>query len=152
MAQWICGRINPSTSKRKSAYINGSPPVNVTPPLLSLKILSYLKSLSANSFASISVPLITVSSFFFMSCGFGLSPSGLWHHSHRNGQPFKKKVVLMPGPSLIANSSMLNIVPFMQQRYIKKTNNWYVQVRFCCKLLNFTYFFFVFGVIILIFA
>lgn len=39
-------------------------------------------------------------------------PSGLWHHVQRNGQPFKKIVVRIPGPSWIANSSMLNIIPF----------------------------------------
>ena len=37
--------------------------------------------------------------------------SGLWHHRHRSGQPFRKTVVRMPGPSLIANFLMSNTVP-----------------------------------------
>jgi hypothetical protein len=31
----------------------------------------------------------------------GQMPSGLWHHAHRNGQPFRNTVVRMPGPSCI---------------------------------------------------
>ena len=126
MAQWMRERSTWSTSHKKSACNKGSPPVNVTPPLLRRKIFSSRRSLSANSCDSISNPLMTVSPltfvefcFFFISCGRGLSPSGLWHHSHLNGHPFKKTVVLMPGPSFMANSSMLNIVPFMLQRYTK---------------------------------
>ena len=35
--------------------------------------------------------------------GFGDSPSGLWHHIHSSGQPFKNTFVRMPGPSCIEN-------------------------------------------------
>jgi hypothetical protein len=34
-------------------------------------------------------------------CKCGDIPSGLWHHAQLRGQPFKKMVILMPGPSLI---------------------------------------------------
>ena len=34
------------------------------------------------------------------------NPSGLWHHTHLRGHPFMKMVVLMPGPSLMANRLM----------------------------------------------
>ena len=38
--------------------------------------------------------------------------SGLAHHLHRNGQPFKKTVVLIPGPSCRENLCMSKIKPF----------------------------------------
>ena len=38
-----------------------------------------------------------------INCGAKESPSGLWHQSQRSGQPFKKTVVLIPGPSKTAN-------------------------------------------------
>ena len=34
-----------------------------------------------------------------ISCGRGESPSGLWHHWQRSGQPFMNTVVRTPGPS-----------------------------------------------------
>ena len=37
--------------------------------------------------------------FLYMSCLAVLSPSGLWHHLHLRGQPFKNTVILGPGPS-----------------------------------------------------
>lgn len=36
-------------------------------------------------------------------------PSGLWHQMQDRGQPLKKKVILIPGPS------------FMEYRFISKT-------------------------------
>ena len=38
-------------------------------------------------------------------------PSGLWHHAQRRGHPLRNIVVRIPGPSWMANSSTLNIVP-----------------------------------------
>ena len=40
--------------------------------------------------------------FLYSFCGSGLQLSGLWHQTQRNGQPFRNKVVRMPGPSWIA--------------------------------------------------
>jgi hypothetical protein len=37
--------------------------------------------------------------------------SGLLHHRHRIGQPLRKTVVLIPGPSRMANLSMLKTQP-----------------------------------------
>mgnify|MGYP007112605209 CR=1 FL=1 len=44
-----------------------------------------------------------------ISCGTKDSPSGLWHHIQRSGQPFRKTVVLSPGPSCTAISLMSKI-------------------------------------------
>jgi hypothetical protein len=46
-----------------------------------------------------------------MIWGAGLNPSGLLHHGHTMGHPFKKTVVRMPGPSWIENFCMLNMSP-----------------------------------------
>ena len=43
--------------------------------------------------------------------GYGSSDSGLEHHQQRRGHPFKKIVVLMPGPSWIENRCTLNTNP-----------------------------------------
>jgi hypothetical protein len=45
--------------------------------------------------------------------GSKLKPSGLWHQAQRRGQPLRKIVVRMPGPSCTANSLMSNSVPVM---------------------------------------
>jgi hypothetical protein len=37
--------------------------------------------------------------------------SGLWHHQQLNGQPFRNRVVRMPGPSCVENRIMLKMVP-----------------------------------------
>src|SRR5512138_2157939 len=37
--------------------------------------------------------------------------SGLWHHRHESGQPLKKTVVRMPGPSLMEYFFRSKIVP-----------------------------------------
>jgi len=37
--------------------------------------------------------------------------SGLWHHQQRNGQPFRKTVVRIPGPSWIEYRWMLSTIP-----------------------------------------
>ena len=42
----------------------------------------------------------------------GEMPSGLWHQAQRSGHPFRKTVVRIPGPSCMANSSMLKTIPF----------------------------------------
>jgi hypothetical protein len=47
------------------------------------------------------------------SCGFMLQLSGLWHQTQRRGQPLKKTVVLMPGPSCKEQRCMLNMNPFI---------------------------------------
>ena len=38
-------------------------------------------------------------------------PSGLWHHAQRSGQPFRKTVVRMPGPSWMAKRRMSKTMP-----------------------------------------
>jgi hypothetical protein len=35
-------------------------------------------------------------------CTLGEMLSGLWHQRHDNGQPFRKMVTRIPGPSLMA--------------------------------------------------
>ena len=45
------------------------------------------------------------------SSGFAESDSGLWHQRQRNGQPLKKTVVRMPGPSWMEKRWMSKIVP-----------------------------------------
>ena len=48
-------------------------------------------------------------------CGSELHDSGLWHHTQRSGHPFRKIVVRMPGPSLMAYrlmSKMLHLIIF----------------------------------------
>ena len=37
--------------------------------------------------------------------------SGLWHHQQRSGQPLRKTVVRMPGPSCTANRSIRKTIP-----------------------------------------
>ena len=37
-------------------------------------------------------------------CSSGDCPSGLWHHMQASGQPFRKIVMRMPGPSCTENS------------------------------------------------
>ena len=39
-------------------------------------------------------------------------PSGLWHHWHFRGQPFRNITVLIPGPSLTAKRLMSKAIPF----------------------------------------
>ena len=39
------------------------------------------------------------------------SPSGLWHHQQDKGQPFRKTVVRIPGPSWTANRFISKINP-----------------------------------------
>jgi hypothetical protein len=43
------------------------------------------------------------------------SPSGLWHQRQRSGQPLKKTVVRMPGPSLTLISLMSKMIPAVIQ-------------------------------------
>lgn len=38
--------------------------------------------------------------------------SGLWHHMHLKGQPFKKTHVRIPSPSCMQNFCILNTIPF----------------------------------------
>jgi len=45
------------------------------------------------------------------SCRF-VNPSGFWHQRQLNGQPLKKIVVLIPGPSCKENLCILKIRPF----------------------------------------
>jgi hypothetical protein len=45
------------------------------------------------------------------ACEWAFNPSGLWHHQQFNGQPLKKTVDRMPGPSWIAYLFMSNIIP-----------------------------------------
>jgi len=46
-------------------------------------------------------------------------PSGLWHHAQRRGQPFRKTVVRIPGPSLTEYFWMLNTNPVCEPRTAK---------------------------------
>ena len=39
-------------------------------------------------------------------------PSGLWHHTQESGQPLKKTVVWMPGPSSLQSLLISKISPF----------------------------------------
>lgn len=48
--------------------------------------------------------------FPFITSFSELRPSGLWHHQQASGQPLKKTVVRMPGPSWTENRWMLNMV------------------------------------------
>jgi len=43
--------------------------------------------------------------------GCGSMPSGLWHQMQRSGQPFRKTVVRIPGPSSSEYRWMLKTVP-----------------------------------------
>ena len=43
--------------------------------------------------------------------GLGDWLSGLWHHQQRSGQPLRKTVVRMPGPSCTAKRSTRNTTP-----------------------------------------
>ena len=43
---------------------------------------------------------------FTASWGRGASPKGLLHHRQRRGQPLKKMMVRMPGPSVFRNRPM----------------------------------------------
>jgi hypothetical protein len=45
--------------------------------------------------------------------GKGDIPSGLWHQIQFRGQPFIKKVTLMPGPSWIEYLFILKMSPFI---------------------------------------
>jgi hypothetical protein len=45
------------------------------------------------------------------SSGCAEIPSGLWHQAQRSGQPLKKTVVRMPGPSSVLKRWTLNVVP-----------------------------------------
>ena len=38
-------------------------------------------------------------------------PSGLWHHRHRSGQPWRNTVVRIPGPSWIVKRRISKIAP-----------------------------------------
>ena len=46
-----------------------------------------------------------------MISSFALIPSGLWHQRQDRGHPLKKTVVLIPGPSWIANLFISKIQP-----------------------------------------
>ena len=48
-----------------------------------------------------------------VQCTWGLAEmlSGLWHHTHRKGQPLKKTVLLMPGPSSVDIRCILRMSP-----------------------------------------
>ena len=48
---------------------------------------------------------------YHIRSGSGRSPSGLWHQGQRRGQPLKKTVVRMPGPSSVLNCWRLKIRP-----------------------------------------
>jgi hypothetical protein len=48
----------------------------------------------------------------YINSGFGLCPSGLWHHQQRKGQPLKNIVVRMPGPSSVAYFLTSKTKPF----------------------------------------
>jgi hypothetical protein len=39
------------------------------------------------------------------------SPSGLWHHEQRSGQPLRKTAVRIPGPSWIEKRRMSKTTP-----------------------------------------
>src|SRR5271157_87761 len=41
--------------------------------------------------------------FLYPICGAGFMHSGFWHHAQSSGQPLKKTVVLIPGPSCTEN-------------------------------------------------
>lgn len=46
------------------------------------------------------------------TCGLPEMLSGLWHHTHLKGQPLRKIVLLMPGPSSVDILWILRMVPF----------------------------------------
>ena len=48
-----------------------------------------------------------------MTTGFNSCDSGLQHHLQRRGQPFKKAIVLTPGPSFTENLCILKTSPFL---------------------------------------
>ena len=111
-AMWTRPFSSAIVSNRNCGCASGSPPVKVTPPSFILNMRSLRSSLPASSRGDTLSPQISSAPFFFLSIwGANAMPSGLWHHRQRRGQPFRKTVVLIPGPSFTANSSMLNMVP-----------------------------------------
>src|SRR5487761_1997384 len=63
-----------------------------------------------------------------MTCGAWSSPSGLWHQVHARGQPFRKTVVRIPGPSWIVNSRMSNTIPVVTIARSEGPRPWAVPV------------------------
>jgi hypothetical protein len=49
--------------------------------------------------------------FLYSSSGVETWPSGLWHHAHLRGHPFRNTVVRIPGPSSVAYLLMSNTTP-----------------------------------------
>ncbi len=95
-----------------AACRSGSPPVSVTPPRFMAYTALLRSSLPASSPEQIAYPHIVRPSRRSIYCGSGEMPSGLWHQAQRSGHPFRKTVVRIPGPSCMANSSMLKTIPF----------------------------------------
>jgi len=50
-----------------------------------------------------------------MAWGLGFCVSGLWHQRQRNGQPLKKTLVRIPGPSLTEKGIISVITPRIAQ-------------------------------------
>jgi len=50
--------------------------------------------------------------FEYNFCRWGDIPSGLWHQTQLSGQPFKKIVIRIPGPSLMEYGLMSKIRAF----------------------------------------
>ena len=86
--------------------------MSVTPPRFMAYTALLRSSLPASSPEQIAYPHIVRPSRRSIYCGSGEMPSGLWHQAQRSGHPFRKTVVRIPGPSCMANSSMLKTIPF----------------------------------------
>lgn len=140
IAIWISGNSRRIASI-KSACMVHSPPLKVIPPPFIFRISAFFESSAARDSAvhflpeivmqcrgqtathaphpmqcsglghtDLQVPQFTHKPETIL-CGCFCSPSGLWHQLQRNGQPFKKTVVRIPGPSNTANSSISKTIP-----------------------------------------
>lgn len=152
IAIWISGNSRRIASI-KSACMVHSPPLKVIPPLFIFRISAFFESSAARDSAvhflpeivmqcrgqtathaphpmqcsglghtNLQVPQFTHKPETIL-CGCFCSPSGLWHQLQRNGQPFKKTVVRIPGPSNTANSSISKTIPSISAALVSKWFN-----------------------------
>ena len=94
MAVWIPSCCASCSSRpTKAGCIRGSPPETVRPPPVVRKIIRYLFNRFTKSSSRTGWPLAAN------------MVSGLWQYRQRNGQPERKTVIRVPGPSTPVTSS-----------------------------------------------